>query len=55
MNKPTFSLGVFGTKFWRLNGQYHREDGPAVEWTDGSCDWYFRDKQIEVNSQEEFE
>lgn len=26
-----------GTKEWRLfNGNYHKEDGPAVEFTDGS-------------------
>ena len=25
---------------WRLNGQIHREDGPAVEQPDGSRAWY---------------
>jgi len=29
-----------GTKEWYLNGQYHREDGPAVEWPDGEKQWY---------------
>jgi hypothetical protein len=24
---------------WCLNGQLHREDGPAVEWADGSKIW----------------
>ena len=29
-----------GTKAWCLNDEYHREDGPAVEWADGGKDWY---------------
>lgn len=34
-----------GTKRW-LNdqGQYHREDGPAVEYYSGSNHWYQNDK-----------
>jgi hypothetical protein len=26
------------------NGQYHREDGPAVEWSDGTKVWYWHGK-----------
>ena len=29
-----------GTKEWVVNGEYHREDGPAVERADGSKCWY---------------
>jgi len=29
-----------GVKWWCLNGQLHREDGPAVEWPDGDNSWY---------------
>lgn len=30
-----------GRKIWRLpNGLCHREDGPAVEWPDGTKEWY---------------
>ncbi len=29
-----------GDKRWRLNGERHRTDGPAVEWADGSKFWY---------------
>ena len=29
-----------GTRRWYLNGQYHREDGPAIEYSDGSKVWY---------------
>ena len=25
---------------WRLNGKYHREDGPVVEYASGSKRWY---------------
>jgi hypothetical protein len=27
-----------------LNGKIHREDGPAVEYVDGSKEWYLNDK-----------
>jgi hypothetical protein len=29
-----------GTRKWYRNGQYHREDGPAIEWADGGKWWY---------------
>ena len=30
-----------GTKYWRLlNGKVHREDGPAVEWENGTKEWW---------------
>jgi hypothetical protein len=33
-----------GTKSWHLNGKYHREDGPAVEYADGDKEWYLNDE-----------
>ena len=30
----------WGTKVWYLNGEVHREDGPAVEFPDGDKVWY---------------
>jgi len=33
-----------GTKEYRLDGKLHREDGPAVECTNGNKYWYFNDK-----------
>jgi hypothetical protein len=31
---------------WNLpNGRLHREDGPAVEWPDGSKEWYLDGKR----------
>jgi len=36
------SCEVFnGIKYWMINGQYHREDGPAIEWDNGDKSWYF--------------
>jgi hypothetical protein len=29
-----------GNKSWYLNGQLHREDGPAIEYVDGHKSWY---------------
>ena len=28
-------------KYWKLNGKYHREDGPAIETANGAKYWYF--------------
>ena len=34
-------INQFGTKIWyNEQGQLHREDGPAVEYADGSKRWY---------------
>ena len=30
---------------WYLNGKLHREDGPAIECTDGSKSWYIDGKR----------
>jgi len=29
-----------GAKSWFLNGDYHREDGPACEYSDGAKYWW---------------
>lgn len=36
---------------WYLNGKLHREDGPAVEWHDGTREWYSNGKEY---TEEEF-
>ena len=33
------------SKVWFLNGQLHREDGPACEWADGTKEWYLNNKR----------
>ena len=33
-----------GNKYWYLNGNRHREDGPACEYPDGTKDWFLNGK-----------
>jgi len=33
-----------GTKYWYLNDQLHREDGPAIEYANGDKSWYLNGK-----------
>lgn len=41
MSESTMTIDFLGNKFWRNSlGQYHRTDGPAVEWEDGYKAWY---------------
>ena len=35
-----------GDKWWLLNGKFHREDGPAVEWANGHKEWYLNGKSM---------
>ena len=36
----TINVEVFGNREWCLNGQLHREDGPACEYAGGDRHWY---------------
>jgi len=43
MSKITYKVDVYGNgdKYWYLNGKRHREDGPAIEFTDSDFKaWY---------------
>jgi len=44
----TYEVKVYdnGTKSWWLNGQYHREDGPAVECANGYKEWWLNGKYL---------
>ena len=42
--KPVMTVDKDGTKIWKLNGELHREDGPAVELMDGTKHWYINGK-----------
>ena len=44
MTQPICKINEFGNKYWYLNGEYHREDGPAVEWADGTKSWWLNGK-----------
>ena len=43
-DKQVFCVNKFGTKYWFLNGELHRVDGPAVEFTNGTKWWYLNGK-----------
>jgi len=39
--KSKLTIDKYGTKVWNLpNGDYHRENGPAIEYVGGSKHWY---------------
>jgi hypothetical protein len=44
-----------GDKGWYKNGKLHRENSPAVEFADGTKSWWLNGKQLNCQSQEEFE
>ena len=46
MSQPEMENSLDGSKYWRLNGQYHREDGPAIEWPDGSKYWCLNGEEV---------
>jgi hypothetical protein len=37
-------INELGTKFYYLNDQFHRENGPAIEFLNGTRYWYFNGK-----------
>ena len=43
-DQPKMTVLTDGTKEWRLNGNLHRTDGPAVEHADGSKKWCLNGK-----------
>jgi hypothetical protein len=40
MKEYTVKIDIECTRRWYLNGKLHREDGPAVEYADGSKEWW---------------
>lgn len=50
MSKSTMTINIFGNKIWRNeNGKYHRLDGPAIELTCGTKEWYINGEFIGRN------
>ena len=49
MKNYTVTVDDEGTKRWYLNNNFHREDGPAVEYTDGTKCWYLDGKRHRVD------
>jgi hypothetical protein len=48
-------FAISGNKYFFLKGEYHREDGPAIEWANGNKSWYLNGEFISCKTQEEFE
>jgi len=49
-NYPICTIDKCGNKWWTLNGELHREDGPAIEHlSNGSKYWYFRDQRHRID------
>jgi hypothetical protein len=44
MIEYTVKVYESGDKEWYLNGKFHREDGPAIEYITGSKLWYLNGK-----------
>lgn len=34
-----------GNKEWFINGERHRVNNPAIEWSGGATEWYYNDKK----------
>jgi len=47
MSYKTYKVRVYGSGdiHWYLNGNLHREDGPAIESADGEKHWYLNGKR----------
>ena len=43
-NKPICNVDSIGNKKWTLNGIFHREDGPAIEYNNGHKEWWVNSK-----------
>lgn len=35
-----------GYKWWFLNDQYHRANGPTIVWTNGDRFWFWYDRRV---------
>ena len=40
-------IGNYGNRFWYLNDQYHRANGPAIQWSNGKSLWFWYDLQVD--------
>ena len=46
MDRRLNELRIDGTKSWFLNGERHREDGPAVEFAGGIREYWYKGERI---------
>ena len=45
-DKQVFRVNRFGDKAWYLNGKRHRVNGPALEYADGTKEWWYLNGKI---------
>ena len=45
--EPDFVIDEDENEWWYLNGEHHREDGPAVERADGDKEWWLNGEEVE--------
>jgi hypothetical protein len=43
--QPKCAIDQYGNIEWLLHGKQHREDGPAVEWAEGTKEWWIQGKR----------
>jgi len=43
--QPECVVDEYGNMEWFLNGELHREDGPAVEYASGTKEWWLHGKR----------
>jgi len=48
-NKSTCEIDNDGAKRWYLNGELHREDGPAIEFADDGKQWCINGEYHRLN------
>ena len=49
-SKAKKTIDSFNTVRWKLKtGEYHRVDGPAIEWADGTKDWHLNGERHRVD------
>ena len=47
--KPICRVTKHGIKYWHLNNQLHREDGPAAHYANGTKEWWINGKRHREN------
>ena len=40
MNYNNILTNILGTKYYYVNNELHRDDGPAIEYANGDKQWY---------------
>ena len=48
-DKQVFRISRHGTRWWFLNGNPHRVDGPAVEYACGAKYWFLNGKEYSTS------